>query len=88
VRKAWETGLFLFDHVTECCGLSPEVGTFLERFFWSIRLLAQGWGSASNRARELFDSRYFVEGGKVLLDCAEGEIQFNPGSAACFSAIT
>jgi hypothetical protein len=32
-EKAWETGLFLFEHVTECYYLSPETGPFLEDFF-------------------------------------------------------
>ena len=31
-EEARISGLFLFEHITECYGLSPEVGTFLERF--------------------------------------------------------
>ena len=35
-QKTWKPRLFYFAHVTDCYRLSPEVGTFLERFFHQV----------------------------------------------------
>jgi len=42
-EEARISGLFHFGVVTECYGLSPEIGTFLDRFFGTF---FRGWANA------------------------------------------